>query len=180
MVRRRNGETESEVWLPILTASAVLPAQLLSCLPESPGIAARCTGRQGLFGEFCEQLAAYVPEMDCAYSVNWDAWLPRIRDCFLVGVHKPGDDDGEMDKPESDSEDEVQQVRGVGGGTGPRLPPRRSDRRRRTMGIVRRRFPPKKLTRPAKDSAPQHFPCQSGASQGQEPNPLENVVCFAP
>ena len=34
----------------------------------------------GLFGAFCEQLAAYVQEMDCVCLVNWDAWLPRNRD----------------------------------------------------------------------------------------------------
>ena len=39
-----------------------------------------------------------------------------IRDCFPVGVKMPSDDDGEMDKPESDSEDEVEQVTGGGGG----------------------------------------------------------------
>ena len=98
----------------ILTASAVLPAQLLFRLPESPCIALCFTERQGLFGEFCEKLATYVQEMDCVYLVNWDAWLPRIRDCFPVGVQKPGDDDGEMDKPESHSDDEVEEVKGAG------------------------------------------------------------------
>ena len=44
------------MWLLFLTASAVLPAQLPSCLPESPCLAACFTGRQGLFNEFCEQL----------------------------------------------------------------------------------------------------------------------------
>ena len=104
VVPRRNREIEDEVWLLIVTTSAVLLAQLLSCLPESPCIAACFTGRQGVFGEFCEQLATYVQEMDCVYLVNWDAWLPRIRDCFPVGVQKRGDGDGEMDEPESISD----------------------------------------------------------------------------
>ena len=112
---RSSRETEDEVWLLILTASAVLPAQLRSCLPESPCIAACFTGRQVLFGEFCEQLAAYVQEMDCVYLANWDAWLPRIRDYSPFGVQKPSDDDGGMDKPESDSEDKVEHVGGGGG-----------------------------------------------------------------
>ena len=86
VVPGRNRETEDKVWLLILTASAVLPAELLSCLPESPCIAACFTRRQVLFGEFCEQPAAYVQEMDCVYLVIWDAWLLRIRDCFPVGV----------------------------------------------------------------------------------------------
>ena len=33
IVPQRDRESEDEVWLPLLTASAVLPAQLLSCLP---------------------------------------------------------------------------------------------------------------------------------------------------
>ena len=57
-------------------------------------------GRQGLFGLFCKQLAAYVHGMDCVCFVNSDAWLRRIRDCFPVDVQKLGDDDGGMDKPE--------------------------------------------------------------------------------
>ena len=79
----------------IATASAVLPAQLLSCLPESPCVVACFTRRQGLFNEFCEQLAAYVQEMDCVYLVNWDAWMPRIRDCMPVVVQRPGDGEDE-------------------------------------------------------------------------------------
>ena len=78
IVPRRDRQSEDEVWLLLLTASAVLLAQLLSCLPESPCLAACFTGRQGLFNEFCEHLAAYVQEMDCVYLVNWDAWMPRI------------------------------------------------------------------------------------------------------
>ena len=54
IVPRRDRQSEDEVWLLLLTASAVLPAQLLSCLPESPCLAACFTGRQGLFNEFCE------------------------------------------------------------------------------------------------------------------------------
>ena len=96
-----------EFWLLNLTASAVLPDQLLSYLPESPCIAACFTGHQGLFGEFCEHL-----EMDCVYLVTWNAWLPRIRDCFPVGVQKSGGDAGEMDKPESDSDDAPEQIKG--------------------------------------------------------------------
>ena len=115
VVPRRDRETEDEVWLLILTASAILPAELSSCLPESPCIAACFTRHRGLFGEFCEQPAAYVQEMYCVCLVNWDAWPPRIRDCFPVGVQNPGDDDGEMDKPESDTDDKVEQVKGGGG-----------------------------------------------------------------
>ena len=77
VVPRRNRETEDEVWLLILSALAVLPAQLLSCLPESPYIPAYFIGCHGLFGELCEQLATYVQKMDCVYLVNWYAWLPR-------------------------------------------------------------------------------------------------------
>ena len=89
IVPRRDRQSEDEVWLLLLTASAVLPAQLLSCLPESPCLAACFTGRQGLFNEFCEQLAAYVQEMDCVYLVNLEAWMPRIRDCMPVVVQRP-------------------------------------------------------------------------------------------
>ena len=70
VVPRCNKGTEDEVWLLILTASAVLPAHVLSCLPESPYIATCFTGRQGLFGELCKQLAAYVQEIDFVYLVK--------------------------------------------------------------------------------------------------------------
>ena len=95
IVPRRDRQSEDEVWLMLLTASAVMPAQLLSCLPESPCLAACFTERQGLFNESCEQLAAYVQEMDCVYLVNWDAWMPRIRDCKPVVVQRPGDGEDE-------------------------------------------------------------------------------------
>ena len=67
---RCNRETEDEVWLLIFTASVVLPAQLLSCLPHSPCIAACFTGRQGWFGEFCDPLVADVQEIGCVHLVN--------------------------------------------------------------------------------------------------------------
>ena len=60
IVPRRDRQSEDEVWLLLLTASAVLLAQLLSCLRKSLCLAACFTRRQGLFNEFCEQLAAYV------------------------------------------------------------------------------------------------------------------------
>ena len=74
-----------------------MQAQLLS-----PCLAACFTGRQGLFNEFCEQLAAYVQEMDCVYLVNRDAWMPRIRDRMPVVVQRPGD--GEDEEGEEDDE----------------------------------------------------------------------------
>ena len=95
IVPRRDRESEDELWLLLLTASAVLPAQLLSCLPESPCVAACFTGRQGLFNNICEQLAAYVQEMDGVYLVNWDAWMPRIRGCVPVVVQRPADGEDE-------------------------------------------------------------------------------------
>ena len=58
---------------------------------------------------------------------------PENKGLFPPEVQKPHDDDGEMDKPESDNEDEVEQV---GGGGGLRRAPRRSDKRPKTMGIV--------------------------------------------
>ena len=60
IVPLRDRESEDEGWLLLLTASAVLPAQLVSRLPESFCMATCFTGRQGLCNEFCEQLAAYV------------------------------------------------------------------------------------------------------------------------
>ena len=79
--------------------SAVLLAHVLSCLPKSPCIAACLTRRQGLFGEFCEQLEAYLQKMDCVYLLNWDALLrARIRDCCPVAVHNPGDEEEEREE----------------------------------------------------------------------------------
>ena len=95
IVPRRDRQSKDEVWLLLRTAPAVLPAQLPSCLPESPCLGACFTGRQGLFHEFCKQLAAYVQEMDCVYLVNWDAWIPRIRDCMPVVVQRLGDGEDE-------------------------------------------------------------------------------------
>ena len=80
IVPLRDRQSEDDVWLVLLTASAVLPAQLLSCLPESPCLAACFTGRQGLFNEFCEQLAAYVQEMDYVY------WLTGTLGCQGLGT----------------------------------------------------------------------------------------------
>ena len=54
VILRRNREMEDEVWVLILTASAVWAPQILSCLPERPCIAACFTRSQGLFGEFCK------------------------------------------------------------------------------------------------------------------------------
>ena len=102
------------MWLLLLTASAVLPAQLLSCLPESPCLAACFTGRQGLFNDVCEQLAAYVQEMDCVYLANWDAWMPMIRDCTPVVVQRPrnGEDEEGGDDVEEEEDDEIVLVGG--------------------------------------------------------------------
>ena len=52
VVPRRHKETEDKGWLFIVTASAVLLGQSLSCLLESPCIAKCFTERQVLFGEF--------------------------------------------------------------------------------------------------------------------------------
>ena len=37
--------------------------------------------------------------------VNSDVWLLRIRDHFPVGVQKVGDEDGDIDDPDSDNDD---------------------------------------------------------------------------
>ena len=137
----------------LLTASAILPAQLLSCLPESPCLAACFTGRQGLFNEFREQLAAYVQEMDCVYLVNWDAWMPRIRDCMPVVVQRPGDGEDEEggDDVEEEEDDEIVLV---GGGdskkrsTPSKKKPSSDDSGDEVDG------PPKRPAKKAKDSTP--------------------------
>ena len=89
------------MWLLLLTFSASLPAQLLSCLPESPCIAACFTSCQGLFREFCEQLATYLQEMDYVYLVNWDVWLPWIRDYCPVAGDEEEEGEGEVNPKES-------------------------------------------------------------------------------
>ena len=55
--------------------------------------------------------------------MTWDAWLPRVRGCFLIGVQKLGDDDGDMDSAESDNEDEVEEVKGRGDANKPKTTP---------------------------------------------------------
>ena len=111
--------------------------------------------------------------MDCVFLVNWDAWLPRIRDAFPVGVQKPGDDDGDIDKPELDSEDEVEQVQG--GADRPKTTPSKKRQASQDDGDSEEETPPppKKATGKAKDSAPLN------TFHGQEPNSQEKVVCFA-
>ena len=151
IVPRRERQSEDEVWLRLLTASAVLPTQLLSCLPESPCPAACFTGRQGFFNEFCEQLAAYVQDMDRVYLVHWDAWMPRIRDCMPVVVQRPGD--GEDEEGGDDVEEEEEEdVLLVGGGdnkkrsTPSKKKPSSDDRGDEVDG------PPKRPAKKAKES----------------------------
>ena len=153
IVPRRDRQPEDEVWLPLLNASAVLPAQLLSCLRESPCLAACFTGRQGFLNEFSEQLAAYVQEMDCVYLVNWDAWMPRIRDCMPVVVQRPGDGEDEEGGDDVEEEEE-EEILLVGGGdskkrsTPSNKKPCSDDSGDEDDG------PPKKPAKKAKDSTP--------------------------
>ena len=67
-----------------------------------------------MFGELCEQLAAYLQKMDCVYLINGDAWLQRIRDCCPVAVQKREDEEeeGEEDLNPKESEEEVKMVVG--------------------------------------------------------------------
>ena len=171
IVPRRDRESEDEVWLLLLTASAVLPAQLLSCLPESPCVAACFTGQQGLFNEFCEQLAAYVQEMDCVYLVNWDAWMPRIRDCMPVVVQRPGDGEDEEGGDDVEEEEEEEIVL-VGG----------SDSKKRSTPSKKKLCsedsgdeddgPPKKPAKKAKDSTPLNtFHAKVGQAKGKKAPP---------
>ena len=171
IVPRRDRQSEDEVWLLLLTASAVLPAQLLSCLPESPCLAACFTGRQGLFNEFCEQQAAYVQEMDCVYLVNWDAWMPRIRDCMPVVVQRPGEGEDEEggDDVEEEEDDEIVLV---GGG---------DSKKRSTPGKKKPSSddsgdevddPPKRPAKKAKDSTPlNRFHAKVGQAKGKKAPP---------
>ena len=141
------------MWLLLLTASAVLPAQLLSCLPESPCVAACFTGRQGLFNEFCEQLAAYVREMDCVYLVNWDAWMPRIRDCMPVVVQRPGDGEDEEGGDDVEEEEE-EEILLVGGGDSKKRSTPSKKKPCSEDGEDEDDGPPKKPAKKGKDSTP--------------------------
>ena len=171
IVPRRDRQSEDEVWLLLLTAPAVLPAQLLSCLPESPCLAACFTGRQGLFNEFCEQLAAYVQEMDCVYLVNWDAWMLRIRDCMPVVVQQPGY--GEDEEGGDDVEEEEEEgIMMVGGGvskkrsTPSKKKPSSDDSGDEVDG------PPKRPAKKAKDSTPLNmFHAKVGQPKGKKAPP---------
>ena len=177
IVPRRDRQSEDEVWLLLLTASAILPAQLLSCLPESPCLAACFTGRQGLFNEFCEQLAAYVQEMDCFYLVNWDAWMPRIRDCMPVVVQRPGDGEDEEGGDDVEEEEE-EEIMLVGGGdskkrsTPSKKKPSSDDSEDEVDG------PPKRPAKKAKDSTLLNmFQAKVGQAKG-EGSPKEEVDCI--
>ena len=162
----------------ILTAMAGLLARLMSCLPVSLYIAAWFTGREGLFAA-CEQVAAYVQEMDCVYFVNWDAWLPRIRGYFPVGVQKPGDDDGEMDKPKSHSDDEVERVKGGLADT-LKLTPLKERQASQDDGDSDEETRPKKSTTKAKDSAPLNtFHTKRGRPRARTKPPRRSSVLSA-
>ena len=52
--------------------------------------------------------------MDFVYFVNWDAWMPRIRDCMPVVVQRPGDGEDEEggDNVEEEEEEEIMMVGG--------------------------------------------------------------------
>ena len=53
--------------------------------------------------------------MNCVYLVNWDAWMPRIRDCMPVVVQRP--EDGEDAEGGGDVEEEQEEeILLVGGG----------------------------------------------------------------
>ena len=171
IVPRRDRQSEDEVWLLLLTASAVLPAHLLSCLPESPCLAACFTGRQGLFNEFCEQLAAYVQEMDCVYLVIWDAWMPRIGDCMLVVVQRPGEgkDEEGVDDVEEEEDDEIVLVRG--GDSKKRSTPSKKKPSSDDSGDEVD-DPPKRPAKKAKDSTPLNmFHAKVGQAKGKKAPP---------
>ena len=168
IVPRRDRQSEDEVWLLLLTASTVLPAQLLSCLPECLCLTACCTGRWGLLNEFCEQLAAYVQEMDCVYLVNWDAWIPRITDCEAVVVRRPGDGENE-EGGDNVEEEEEEEIISLGG----------ADRKRRSTPSKKKPSsddsgdevdgPPKRSAKKAKDSTPLNmFHAKVGQAKGKQ------------
>ena len=170
IVPRRDRQSEDEVWLLLLTASAVLPAQLLSCLPESPCLAACFTWRQGLFNEFCEHLAAYVQEMDCVYLVNWDAWMPRIRDCMPVMVQRLGEGEDEEggDDVEEEEDDEIVLV---GGDSKKRSTPSKKEPSSDDSGDEVD-DPPKRPAKKAKDSTPLNmFHAKVGQAKGKKAPP---------
>ena len=52
--------------------------------------------------------------MDRVYLVDWDAWMPRIRDCMPVVVQRPGDREDEEggDDVEEEEEEEIVLVGG--------------------------------------------------------------------
>ena len=124
-----------------------------------------------MFIEFCEQLAAYVQEMDCVYLVNWDAWMPRIRDRMAVVVQRPGDGEDEEggDDVEEEEEEEIVLVRGSDSkkrSTPSKKKPRSEDSGDEDDG------PPKKPAKKAKDSTPLNtFHAKVGQAKGKKAPP---------
>ena len=148
----------------IASTAPVLP-------PCSPCLAACFTGRQGLFNEFCGQLAAYVREMDSVYLVNWDAWMSRIRDCMPVVVQRPGDGEDEEGGDDVEEEEE-EEIMLVGGGdskkrsTPSKKKPSSDDSGDEVDG------PPKKPAKKAKDNTPLNmFHAKVGEAKGKKAPP---------
>ena len=109
--------------------------------------------------------------MDCVYLDNWDAWMPRIRDCMPVVVQRPGDGEDEEGGDDVDEEEEHEMVL-VGG----------SDSKKRSTPSKKKPCsedsgdeddgPPKKPAKRANDSTPLNtFHAKVGHAKGKKAPP---------
>ena len=112
--------------------------------------------------------------MDCVYLVNWDAWMPRIRDCMPVVVQRLGegeDEEGGDDVEEAEDDEVVL----VGGG----------DSKKRSTPSKKKPSsddsgdevddPPKRPAKRAKDSTPLNmFHAKVGQAKGKKAPPKKN------
>ena len=109
--------------------------------------------------------------MDCVYLVNWDAWMPRIRDCMPVVVQRPGEGEDEEggDDVEEEEDDEIVLV--GGGDSKKRSTPSKKKPSSDDSGDEVD-DPPKRPAKEAKDSTPLNmFHAKVGQAKGKKAPP---------
>ena len=109
--------------------------------------------------------------MDCVYLVNWDAWMPRIRDCMPVVVQRPGEGEDEEggDDVEEEEDDEIVLV--GGGDSKKRSTPSKKKPSSEDSGDEVD-DPPKRPAKKAKDSTPLNmFHAKVGQAKGKKAPP---------
>ena len=77
-----------ELWLLCITSSPVVPAQLMSFLPEAPNVTTCCTGHAGRFPDLIAQVISNVQDIDAMYVVREDMF-PKLSHCMPVSLRNP-------------------------------------------------------------------------------------------